>query len=375
MKKLLLDSLEVQGFRAFKHLSIERLGRVNLIAGKNNVGKSSLLEALLLYARRGRPLSLLQLLENRDERNANVSPYRDYDLEKAVSSLRFIFYGREDVRNKEQWCSIGPRGEGQTLKFGVARVLRKRSEKDSEQPDLTSQSQTEGVDDKDLGYVVEIEPGKRHITSLERAFSDRRFLYSLDVERIPCIFASANGLKKRELDRLWDIIALTDLEEDVLASLKIIAPEVERVNMISYVDRDETRSADRIPIVKIRSHKDPIPLRSLGEGMNRLFGLALGLASSRSGMLLVDEIESGLHYSIQQELWRFVFQVAKRLNVQVFATTHSWDCIEAFQVAAREDEESEGMLIRLESENGNVGVTLFDERRLSIATREHIEVR
>ncbi len=50
MAKLLLDSLEIKGYRCFEHLTIEKLGRVNLIVGKNNVGKTALLEALWIYA-------------------------------------------------------------------------------------------------------------------------------------------------------------------------------------------------------------------------------------------------------------------------------------------------------------------------------------
>ncbi len=78
---------------------------------------------------------------------------------------------------------------------------------------------------------------------------------------------------------------------------------------------------------------------------------------------------------MQPNLWRLIFQVAHRLNIQVFATSHSWDCIEAFQWAAREDQQEEGLLIRLESKKGEIGVTLYDEQELTIATREHIEVR
>src|SRR6266566_2394017 len=67
MGNLILNSLEIRGFRGFRHLQIERLGRVNLIVGKNNVGKSSLLEALQLYAVRGSPALIWELLRVRDE--------------------------------------------------------------------------------------------------------------------------------------------------------------------------------------------------------------------------------------------------------------------------------------------------------------------
>ena len=111
------------------------------------------------------------------------------------------------------------------------------------------------------------------------------------------------------------------------------------------------------------------------DGMIRALGISLALVNAKDGILLIDEFENGLYYSVQPDLWRLIFQVARRLNVQVFATTHSWDCIKAFQQAAQENAQEEGIVIRLSLKKGAVNVTLFDEEELGIATREQIEVR
>jgi len=152
--------------------------------------------------------------------------------------------------------------------------------------------------------------------------------------------------------------------------MHIIELDVEKINLIG-----QERKSARIPIVKVRNVPEPIPLRSLGEGMTRLFGIVLALVNARDGLLLVDEVDSGLHYTVHPALWRLVFQIAAQLNVQVFATTHSWDCIEGFQQAAQEMEGAGGMLIRLERRQGHIVPILFDTSRLSIATRQEIEVR
>ena len=65
--------------------------------------------------------------------------------------------------------------------------------------------------------------------------------------------------------------------------------------------------------------------------MIRIFGIALALENAKDGLLLIDEVENGLHYSVQPDVWRFLFQAATKLNVQVFATTHSYDCIKSFE--------------------------------------------
>ncbi|HVB23053.1 MAG TPA: AAA family ATPase [Ktedonobacteraceae bacterium] len=110
-------------------------------------------------------------------------------------------------------------------------------------------------------------------------------------------------------------------------------------------------------------------------GKIRVLTITLALVNARDGLLLIDEFENGLHYSVQPDLWRLIFQVANRLNVQVFATTHSWDCIEAFQSATEGDTQDTAMLIRLESRKHGIRATLFDQSELSIVTREQIEVR
>ncbi len=117
-----------------------------------------------------------------------------------------------------------------------------------------------------------------------------------------------------------------------------------------------------------------MPLRTFGDGVNRLFGVILSLCNAKDGILVVDEIDNGLHYSVQSQIWKIVFRLAKTLNVQVFATSHSWDCVRAFQQAASDSPE-DGVLVRLTKRQENVAATLFTERELEIATRDQIEVR
>jgi len=194
---------------------------------------------------------------------------------------------------------------------------------------------------------------------------------SLQIDEVPCRFISSDGLSHRKIAALWDDIALQPEESDVLKGLDILSPDIERLNLLGHGERRN----ERIPMVRIKEAPMPIPLRSLGEGMNRLFGILLALANAKHGLLLIDEVDSGLHYSVHKDLWRLIFQVAQRLDVQVFATTHSWDCIAGFQQSAQELAQETGMLIRLENRQGHIVPVVFDEDRLAIATRQDIEVR
>jgi hypothetical protein len=351
-ESLILDSLEIRNFRVFRYLCIERLGRVNLIAGKNNVGKTCLLEALWLYARRGYPQLIGHLLEVRDELDRLSSSESIEYAEALFGALTYLFHGRQSISEQTGPIQIGP----------------------CNVPSSTLSITLKGLDGNPPSPKLAISLGTQLMSaefSLGRP-SEELFAHALIFEPMPHRFVAAEGLSNQQTGRLWDDITLTDLQDDVLTSLRIIAPEVEGVGFRS---RRKDSDKERIPIARITGLEHPIPLRSLGEGTNRMFGIALALVNAKDGLLLVDEIDSGLHYSVQPDLWRLVFQVARRLNVQVFATTHSWDCIEGFQKAASEDEKAEGVLISLREKGGDIEAVLFDERELEIATREKIEVR
>ncbi|HHY66502.1 MAG TPA: ATP-binding protein [Alicyclobacillus sp.] len=148
-----------------------------------------------------------------------------------------------------------------------------------------------------------------------------------------------------------------------MAGLRLIEPDVEKVEI-----------EDVIPSIWMKDIHSPVTLPSLGHGTSRLFDLTLALANAAHGILLVDEIENGLHYSVQFGIWKLMVDTARRSNVQVFATTHSWECIEAFQ-AALQDRHASGYLIRLNRREQGITATVYDQEELAIIVHDHVEVR
>lgn len=360
---LLLNSLEIRSFRGFQHLKIEHLGRVNLIVGKNNVGKTALLEALRLYASRASPEVVWELLGARDES-------RRFNFSEQLPSLKYIFYGRKEIDPSLEPIQIGSLDPlNAKLSISLGWYARQVDETGNAKLHRLQPEEYGTVDKADIRLTIQLGEEENFSYPLDVTIS-RLFRHGL--KEINHTFGAANGLGRRQVGALWDSIALTDLEKDVLAAIRIIAPGVEGLNLV--VDPVSSLQ-DRIPIVKVAGIDEPLPLRNLGDGTQRMLGIALALVNAKDGMLLVDEIENGLHYSVLPDLWRIIFQLARRLNVQVFATTHSWDCIEGFQQAAQEDKQAEGLLIRLDLKKAKIVPTLFDERELAIATREQIEVR
>ena len=108
--------------------------------------------------------------------------------------------------------------------------------------------------------------------------------------------------------------------------------------------------------------------------MNRLFGIVLSLANVGGGILLVDEFDNGMHYTVQLQAWRLVFNLARELDVQVLATTHSVDCVAGFRQIAAEAE-MDGLMVRIDRLGSEMRAVEYTEEDLLVAMSQHIEVR
>jgi predicted ATPase len=176
------------------------------------------------------------------------------------------------------------------------------------------------------------------------------------------------GLTQPELAQYWSRIATTDFEDRINSQLQSCFPEIQRVSVVPA-------GAENATIARVRGTPRQVSLKSLGEGACRFFGLALAASSASGGVLLIDEVEIGIHYSVQLELWRFLGHMAREFRVQIFATTHSEDAVRAFGVVAAELPEADGQLIRLQSRSGAIEAVVFDSEDLACARETGHEVR
>ncbi len=368
----MLKNLQIKGFRAFRDLSIPVLGRVNLIVGKNNIGKTTVLEAIkVLAAGSGAPWHLLEVLEARQEVERESVPEFDPGL---YWSIRRAFHVARDTSETSKLFSIGPLDSPHDLLTVRLAWVRQTRQDDGTVSRVMVEAGTAAEDeDVSLALVLDVGSSQRRVIPMTRV--SRRRIHGApgaepEIGTITCQYIAARGFEGREAGDLWDSIVLTEREQDVLAALQIIEPDIDRVSIIE----SKMPRSSRLALVKRRSAKEPEPLKSMGDGMQRVFEMALGLANAKSGILLIDEVDNGVHYSVQEQLWSFIFEAASRLSVQVFATTHSWDCIESFQRAASAHAE-DGFLVRLDTQDGDIRAVTLSEKDLEIVTRESIEVR
>jgi len=352
MSDLKLESLRVQNFRTFKDLTIDRVGRVNLIVGKNNVGKTSLLEAIHFYASYSSRVVVNGVISARGFEHFDMARARDksnFDIQ--LPPERHLIYGRP---------SLADVAEGDSLdRLPQIRI--------SSSPDAN----------KDLTFRLVLNEGRNEVKT--RCFvGDERATRSVFGERIPCVFVRSGQDGEHDFARIWDEVELTPKEEQVLGALRIIEEDLEGIRFKRRGARADSDEEDRLAIAKVAGIDQPEPLQSLGAGMNRLFSISLTLIDAADGILLIDEVENGLHYSAQPDLWRMIFETARELNVQVFATTHSYDCVQAFEQVAQDYEHSESMLVSLrrrEEDPEDIVAVLSDRDELGTVVEENIEVR
>ena len=210
---------------------------------------------------------------------------------------------------------------------------------------------------------------QRYARSLQRGLFDEGKWPVIECESLGPGLPGNNTLA-----RFWDNVALTKEADFSLKTLRLTDDKIDGVAVVGDEESPYRRIGRRV-VVKLQGHPRPVPLKSLGDGVTRLFAAGLALVNSRDGFLVVDEAENGIHYSVQRDFWRIVLLAAHQHNVQVLATTHSLDCVNGFAQAATELDDVEGVLVRLEKDGDEVRAVEYTEGDLETAAEQGIEVR
>ncbi len=362
-----LGNVTLERFRAFRKLRVQGLGRVNLITGKNNTGKSSLLEGIRILATGAALDELQDILKDREE--YTTGPEAELPAGSG-GGLQFsgLFHGFPDMAERPEPLVISADGDihPREVAISVSWFSQKQDEKGNLVYNEHGPDEPEGV-----ASIVIITPDGIRIHEIKTLRTELSVRQGRRPSGVGCFFIGAHsGESTAELGVLWDGIALSDNEREVVDALRVIDPHVSRVTMVGGHGSHHRRTA----FVRTGRIPHPVPLRLFGDGMNRLFAMMLALLNARGRLMLIDEFENGLHHTVQLDAWRIIFRLARNLDTQVFATTHSWDAIEAFQQAAAEHPDT-GVLLRLARSGDQIVPTVFADKEVAIAARERIEVR
>jgi hypothetical protein len=191
-------------------------------------------------------------------------------------------------------------------------------------------------------------------------------------EVAPAQFITTDSLESRALVKLWDRVALTPSEDLVLGALRYVDPDIERLAAQAGTSFTASRGGF---IVKTRRHDVPVPIGSLGDGIWRMLAMAIAITQCAGGMLLVDEIDTGLHYTVMSDMWKLIFGAARELDVQVFATTHSFDCIQSLAQVCVSETHADNRVTLQRMEPGKAKAVPYSEAEILQAAERNIEVR
>lgn len=372
----MIKTLLIKNYRVFKELNLDALARVNLFVGKNSSGKSCLLEALRIYAAGADASVLSRVVSNREEDwNDTATPGVLPDINRIDAPFKHLFHGYRFPVKTSGAVEIGPIDSAtQRIKI-MPRLYQVSKDKEGRQVYLPIEENS-----LNKNQLVDIDVG------LELTEGDKsRFLaFLFNISSTPKSFSTEIGnsiqvvpphnIDNEIVEKLWDNINITDLEEEVIRCLQLLDPNVRKIAFVGGIPGPD-RKKYRIPIVRYAGSEERIPLKSLGDGMVRLFHVVLSLVNARNGYLLIDEFENGLHWSIHPGLWGIIFYLSQRLNVQVFATTHNRDCIRGF-LEVWTTREEDGTFHRLDiMKPGQIRPVKYTCETLSDALETGVEVR
>ncbi len=358
-------SFTIKNFRCFDDFTIESLQRINLIAGQNNVGKTALLEALWLHHGYHNPelgvgVTMSRGLElKRDEFMWDL--FFEFDPEK------IIVLSSQDWANQSQSLRITIQ-EHPTSRISIRNGGWEGRDESERLPSMmVGQASSEPVE----SAVLLDYTGVSGETLQAHAYVEPhsvRFERPVGVKKASGIFLAARGRSHSKIlaERLGDL-EVNKKEARIIQILQIIEPGLESLTV---------RHTGNVPIIYGDiGKKRLIPLPLMGDGMGRLLGIALAIPQAQNGILLVDEIENGLYHTVMSKVWQAIADLAREYNVQIFATTHSEECIRAAHQAFSASERYDFALHRLERVKKAIRAITFDQETLDAALEMDAEVR
>lgn len=364
----MISSIQIEGYRGFERFEMTHLGRLNLLVGTNNSGKTSVLEALQLLTSRGDPIALWQLLWRRGERLHGGRNTRDMPPELDVCHL---FTGHDQHVGSRFTLSAKNETPERSVTFSIVELSAKERKEMGETGPITSRlvlqikGHSSPVSNLPLTRAGGISP-----SVLEQP---TRSIRRRDSEAHPSQFITTESIDSEDLVSLWDKVALTPNEDLVLRALRFLDSDIERI-----AAQSSTQNYFGVRggfIIKRQGNEQPIPIGSMGDGMWRMMAMAIAITQCKGGVLLVDEIDTGLHYTVMSDMWRLIFRAAKDLDVQVFATTHSFDCIHSLAAVCISDTDAKNAVTVQRIEPGKSRAVPYSESEIRVAAEKNIEVR
>ena len=360
----MFKSIAIKNFRCFKDFSIDSLNKVNLITGKNSVGKTALLEAIFLLIGVGNLGLIGKIGHFRGIRETKG------DVRLILELLwTLLFY---KLRIDKKINISGTLFEGKSYKIELSLTPVNDQKLDLEKSGSESEIQLRSTDlsNKVLNLVYTDPSGNESIFEMKVVKGELVVGPVPSPPSFPGYFLSAQrSIIVEEDTAIFGRLVKSKKSyiTDLLNALKFVEPRLENLASI--------QSGSGPMIYGDIGLDQMLPLSLMGDGMLRLVSILLRIADASGGIVLLDEIENGIHYSILNDVWQAIGKAASIFKTQVFATTHSYDCIIAAHHAFEKSETYDFRLHRLDRINEQVDVVTYNRETLTNAIKADFEVR
>ena len=367
-----LESVTIHQFRGLRDLELKDLGRINLLVGLNNSGKTSVLEALSVYCH---PLDIKVWLSTANQREQDIGVYRI----RLLDAIKWLFtHNSASIVEPDKPIIL----ISSTGLFSVKKLIASYEEMEqislSEESNIRNISNEEEIENEDTPRV------KKGIKLKIEVFADDGYQLSLFGEPPACItdfllwederFYRLPGKREPSLKtsvvtpsshrsevgqfRLLSEATFQNFKADVIQLLKQMDNNISDIEILLPPESMSSRFNIYIQHKKLGL----APVSTFGDGIRRLLHIALKLASVKGGILLIDELESTIHTEALQSSFQWLVKWCTEMDVQLFATTHSLEAVDALLEVTESD--SDLVLYRLEPKEGKTKVVRHDGHRL-----------
>ncbi len=360
----MIRKFKIKNFRGFHEFEFNNLAKINLISGKNNVGKTALLEALFLHYGSSNPQLTFIINSFRggemsfDIKPSALTPYDslffDFDQQKIVELI-----------SVDQFNNVKSVKISQNPKENLLRTNRGLKSKDS---DVSTSAQVFEQGDYPILDFEDIEENKHTHYQLQITPQGLKINRPVKLKFETHFISSSHKSSKQDAKFFGELDKINpDYIIEIEKTLQIIDKRLKRLKILP-------EGSDFIIQADIGLNR-PLPLIFMGEGMSKITTILLRISHAKNGVVLIDEIENGFHFSILKDVWRAIFDAANKFNVQIFITTHSYESIKAAYLASLETNEENFVLHRLVRVENEIQHKVLDKSKLALAIESHFEVR
>jgi predicted ATP-dependent endonuclease of OLD family len=374
-----LETVTIHQFRGLRDLELKDLGRINLLVGLNNSGKTSVLEALSVYCH---PLDIKVWLSTANQREQDIGVYRI----RLLDAIKWLFtHNSASIVEPDKPIIL----ISSTGLFSVKKLIASYEEQEeiwlSEEINIRNISNEEEIENdneqeienedtprvrKGINLKIEVSLDDYQLSLFGEPpacitdfllWEDERF-YRLPGKREPSLKTSVVTPSSHRSEvgqfRLLSEATFQNFKADVIQLLKQIDNNISDIEILLPPESISSRFNIYIQHKKLGL----APVSTFGDGIRRLLHIALKLASVKGGILLIDELESTIHTEALQSSFQWLVKWCTEMDVQLFATTHSLEAVDALLEVTESD--SDLVLYRLEPKEGKTKVVRHDGHRL-----------